>query len=173
MYDLPSLSCATLDSADRTCWGQTGAQAPAISSCVRCEEEVRGFAVVETEYLQPYEDVVTGGDSLFDGQCGGRDEWNTTCGEDGREVWRLDDSCGGLALSQQYKDVEFRGSFQSADDGEDWIGFVFGYQNPGQFYIVLAPGRVNDKGDLLHNLMSIYYITMCCIQVTKTTRGGW
>ena len=56
--------------------------------------------------------------------------------------------CGGLALSQQYKDVEFRGSFQSApDDGEDWIGFVFGYQNPGQFYIVLAPGRVNDKGD--------------------------
>ena len=156
VFDLPSLSCTTLDSAARTCWGQTGAQAPAISSCVRCEEEVRGLEVVETEYLQPYEDVVTGGDSLFDGQCGERDEWNTRCGEDGREVWRLDDSCGGLALSQQYKDVEFRGSFQSAGDGEDWIGFVFGYQNPGQFYIVLAPGRVNDKGDFLHNLMFIY-----------------
>ena len=69
-----------------------------------------------------------------------------------------------MALSSlEYKDVEFKGSFESAmDTDDDWIGFVFGYQDPGHFFIVLAPGdwqsHVASKLDKInhHLYVSIY-----------------
>ena len=68
-----------------------------------------------------------------------------------------------MALSSlKYKDVEFEGSFDSTGGDDDWIGFVFGYQDPGHFFIVLAPGdwlsHVASKLDKInhHLYVSIY-----------------
>ena len=46
-----------------------------------------------------------------------------------------------MALSNNiYLDVEFNGSFTALDTDDDWIGFVFGYEDEGHFYLVLGPG---------------------------------
>ena len=98
------------------------------------------FTASETVYLQPHERV-DGTDTHFDGRCDGVENWNLTGGADGSEVWRLDNSCASLAISSsEYKNVEFKGSFENTGTDDDWIGFVFGYQDPGHFFIVLAPG---------------------------------
>ena len=98
----------------------------------------------DTVYLQPLATF-----SQYElGACNGTVRWNLTAGE----AWRHDSLCGGVALSaDRYGDVEFRGSFYPLDDGDgdedspvswDWSGFVFGYEDPGHFYIVLGPRNV-------------------------------
>ena len=140
MFNATSLSSGLLDSSNRTCWGLSGPADPSIETCIACEDKMETFTASETVYLQPHERV-DGTDTHFDGRCDGVENWNLTGGADGSEVWRLDNSCASLALSSsEYKNVEFKGSFENTNDDDDWIGFVFGYQDPGHFFIVLAPG---------------------------------
>ena len=92
---------------------------------------------VDTEILYP--DVNTTGHT----SCAGKTvAWNLTAGDLGTDIVREDGYCGGIALSEHsYKDVEFRGTFaRYVGEDDDWIGFFFGYQDPGNFYLVLAPG---------------------------------
>ena len=93
----------------------------------------------DTVYLQPLDTF-----SQYElGACNGSVRWNLTDGE----AWRHDSLCGGVALSaDRYGDVEFRGSFYPLDDGDDWSGFVFRYEDPGHFYIVLGPRNVETLG---------------------------
>ena len=137
MFNSSSLACTLLDSSNRTCWGLSGPQDPPIETCTTCDDEIRSLSAVDTILLQPNEY----GTGYFQDQCNQTALWNLTAGDDGTEVWRRDNGCGGLALSDKfYKDVEFKGSFVHLDTDDDWIGFVFGYQDPGHFYLVLAPG---------------------------------
>ena len=57
-------------------------------------------------------------------------------------MWRQDQACGGIALSgDSYRDYEFKGSIQRPErTDDDFMGFVFGYEDPGHFYLVLASG---------------------------------
>ena len=120
---------------------------PAITNCsptTHNHTEVSPLHLQDTVYLQPLATF-----SQYEvGACNGSVRWNLTDGE----AWRHDSLCGGVALSaDRYGDVEFRGSFYPLDDdGDDeesplswdWSGFVFGYEDPGHFYIVLGPRNV-------------------------------
>ena len=115
-----------------------------MQTCSTCNEDVENFLAVETVYLQPAEyNVGPNGN----GACNTTVKWNLTGGDDGTEIWRMDNSCGGVALSEnEYKDFEFKGSFQRQDSDDDWIGFVFGYEDPGHFYLIVASGDWNTHG---------------------------
>ena len=118
-----------------------------LETCSSCSEEVEGFVAVETVYLQPEE--WNGGGASWDlGGCNATVHWNLTGGADGSEVWRQDQACGGIALSgESYRDYEFKGSIQRAQGGDDdAMGFVFGYEDPGHFYLVLASGDWSSHG---------------------------
>ena len=121
---------------------------PAITNCsptTHNHTEVSPLHLQDTVYLQPLATF-----SPYEvGACNGSVRWNLTDGE----AWRHDSLCGGVALSaDRYGDVEFRGSFYPLDDDGDgdedsplswdWSGFVFGYEDPGHFYIVLGPRNV-------------------------------
>ena len=111
-------------------------------SSTACSEEIEQFVAVETVNLQPAE-YKAGQNGL--GGCNVK--WNLTGGQDGTEVWRLDNSCGGVALSQNnYQDFEFNGNFQRADKDDDYIGFVFGYEDPGHFFLIIASGDWSTHG---------------------------
>ena len=147
MYNSTSKVCKLLDSSTRTCWGVSGPKDPAIEECHLCSSEIQPFEPSEVVYLQPNEDFP----ETF-GSCAGSVEWNLTAGNDGAEVWRQDNLCGGLALSEeQYQDVEFRGSFAPLDNDDDWFGFVFGYEDPGHFYLVLAPKESHSGTEIKSN----------------------
>ena len=130
-----------MDSASRVCWGLSGPDDPTLDTCTTCSEDVETFVASETVYLQPA--AYNGGGATWDlKSCNGTVNWNLTGGADGTEVWRLDNFCGGLALSENiYRDFEFQGSFTRAINGDDdLLGFVFGYEDPGHFYLVCASG---------------------------------
>ena len=75
-----------------------------------------------------------------------------SAGDDGNEVWSLNNTCASMALSNNiYLDVEFNGSFTALDTDDDWIGFVFGYEDEGHFYLVLAPGAWGTHADETNN----------------------
>ena len=144
MFNATSERCLTLDSANRVCWGLSGPDDPTLETCTSCSEDVETFVAVETVYLQPAE-YTTGPNGL--GACNSTVHWNLTGGDDGTEVWRQDNSCGGIAISEEnYRDFEFNGSFQREDIDDDWIGFVFGYEDPGHFFIVIASGDWDTHG---------------------------
>ena len=131
-----------MDSATRVCWGLSGPDDPMMDTCRSCSEEKEQFVAVETVILQPVE-YKAGQNGL--GACNVK--WNLTGGVDGTEVWRLDNSCGGVALSQNnYRDFEFNGTFQRQDKDDDSIGFVFGYEDPGHFYLIIASGDWSTHG---------------------------
>ena len=112
----------------------SGPKDPVITGCIECTEEAQRFAPTETVYLQPYAWEPGLG-------CNGTDVWNLTAGDDETEVWREDNYCGGIALTDlDYKDFEFNGSFVPLDTDDDYIGFFFGYEDPGHFYLVVAGG---------------------------------
>ena len=118
-----------------------------METCTTCSEEIEQFVAVETVNLQPAEYNPT----IGLGYCNSTVKWDLTGGEDGTEVWRLDNSCGGVALSQNnYQDFEFNGNFQrTMIDGfkdDDYIGFVFGYEDPGHFYLIIASGDWSTHG---------------------------
>ena len=148
MFNASSLTCSLLDSSARTCWGLSGPADPAMDTCITCEDQVHTFTAADTQILYPNENTT-------DNLCGfGQLEWNLTAGEDGTEVWREDNYCAAIALSgEEFKDVEFRGRFSRLDEDDDWIGFVFGYQDPGHFYLVMAPGDWDTHGKYF-NLIS-------------------
>ena len=138
VFNSTDLTCNLLNSAERTCWGLTGPKNPSFDDCITCTEEEQQFVAVDTVYLQPYENMTA---DDFDGRCDRPIQWNLTGGANETEIWRLDNSCGSIALSENfYQDVEFTGSFESTGTDDDWLGFVFGYQDPGHFYIVLTAG---------------------------------
>ena len=129
-----------MDSTSRVCWGLSGPDDPTLDTCTSCNEDVETFVAVETLDLQP-PDYNGGGASWDLKGCNGSINWNLTGGADGTEVWRLDNYCGGLALSENnYRDFEFTGSFQRKDGDDDLLGFVFGFEDPGHFYLVCASG---------------------------------
>ena len=133
VYDATSQVCQTLDSSQRFCMGLTGPQDPLIPDCIPCEEQQTSFKPAESFDLQPIE--------YYPGHCNVSSTWNLTAGEDGNEVWSLLNSCASVALGDIiYQDVEFTGSFSPLDGDDDYIGFIFGYEDDGHFYIVLAPG---------------------------------
>ena len=142
MLNASSLTCSLLDSSGRTCWGLSGPADPDMDTCITCEDQVQIFTATDTQILYPNENT-TDYRNCHDGPL----KWNLTAGEDGTEVWREDNYCAAVALSEEeYKDVEFRGTFARLDQDDDWIGFVFGYQDPGHFYLVLAPGDWDTHG---------------------------
>ena len=111
-----------------------------MDSCISCEDQVQLFSATDTQILYPNVNTT----DIF---CAYPLSWNLTAGEDGTEVWREDNYCAALALSgEEFKDVEFRGTFARLDGDDDWIGFVFGYQDPGHFYLVMAPGDWDTHG---------------------------
>ena len=66
----------------------------------------------------------------------------------------LDNSCGGVALSQNnYRDFEFNGTFQRQDKDDDSIGFVFGYEDPGHFYLIIASGDWSTHGKYFKKIL--------------------
>ena len=142
MYNASSLTCSLLDSSARTCWGLSGPADPDMDTCITCEDQVQTFTATDTQILYPNENTT-------DNLCGfGQLEWNLTAGEDGTEVWREDNYCAALALSgEEYKDVEFRGTFaRLTGTDDDYIGVIFGYQDPGHFFLVIAPGDWDTHG---------------------------
>lgn len=99
----------------------------------------------ETVYLQP--------NTWTPGGCNGTVAWNLTAGDNGTEIRRLDNYCGGIALSQDsYRDFEFKGKFSALDADDDWIGFFFGYEDSEHFYLLLASGdwdtHVHNENDV-------------------------
>ena len=95
----------------------------------------------ETVYLQPIE------------TCGnGTIAWNLTAGDNGTEIWRFDNYCSGIAISQDsYRDVEFKGKFSALDTDDDFFGFFFGYEDSEHFYLLLASGNwdtVDNENDV-------------------------
>ena len=100
-----NFTCDLLDSTLRTCWGLIGPNDPPINDCSACSEETEVMQYTETVYLQPIE------------TCGnGTIAWNLTAGDNGTEIWRFDNYCSGIAISQDsYRDVEFKGKFSALD----------------------------------------------------------
>ena len=144
VYDETSQVCQTLDSSQRICRGLTGPQDPLISDCIPCEEEQTLFKPVEYFDLQP-----EGWINAEFGHCNVSSTWNLTAGADGNEVWNIDNYCASVAVGDTiYQDVEFTGSFSSLDTDDDWIGFIFGYEDDGHFYLVLAPGAWDTHADV-------------------------
>ena len=141
-----------MDSASKVCWGLSGPDDPMMDTCRSCSEEIKQFVAVETVNLQPAE-YKAGQNGL--GACNVK--WNLTGGDDGTEVWRLDNSCGGVALSQNnYQDFQFNGTFQRQDKDDDSIGFVFGYEDPGHFYLITATGDWGTHGQYLKQYTDMY-----------------
>ena len=104
--------------------------------------ESKPLSLPDTVYLQPFEDF-----SGYEfGSCNGTVDWSLSLGE----AVRHDHLCGGIALSaDEYGDVEFKGDFSTTDNHNhdprhplDWSGIVFGYEDSGHFYIVMAPRNV-------------------------------
>ena len=156
-----------MDSSNRVCWGLSGPDDPALETCTSCSEDVKKFVAVDTVFLQPaeYHPAIP-----FE-QCNQTVMWNLTSGEDGSEVWRQDNSCGGIALSgESYKDFEFKGSFQRIKNDDDWIGFIFGFEDPGHFYLVIAPGVAPAHGKLKNEnrLCSFHKKNISVLQHYKT-----
>ena len=146
VYDDTSKVCHTLDSDQRICLGLTGPKDPTIPDCRPCEEEEDKFDATEYFDLQPL------GVSYSHYKCDVTSNWNLTAGEDGSEVWNIKNTCASLALGDRmYQDVEFTGSFTPLDTDDDWIGFVFGYEDDGHFYLVLAPGAWAEHADETNN----------------------
>ena len=109
--------------------------------CAPCSEEVETFVAVSTVYLQPAERNRIG-------WCNDTVIWDLTGGDDGTEVWRMDNACGGVALAKKsYQDFEFNGSFQRKNNDDDFIGFVFGYEDSGHFYLIIASGDWDTHGE--------------------------
>jgi len=130
VYNYTSQVCHTLDSDKRYCWGLSGAENPEIQVCIPCEENAQIFQAGEYFDLQPLEVSVCENST-----------WDLSAGDDGNEVWSMNNTCASMALSNNiYLDVEFNGSFTALDTDDDWIGFVFGYEDEGHFYLVLGPG---------------------------------
>merc|ERR1712110_201493 len=141
VYNETSKSCLTLDSKLRYCWGFSGPKDPAIQECLPCEEEQTMFHPVEYLDLRP-----EGSDGCL------KSSWNLTAGEDGNEVWGVGLTCASVALGDMmYQDVEFTGSFTPLNGDDDWIGFVFGYEDDGHFYLVLAPGAMATHASQTNN----------------------
>merc|ERR1712110_1284687 len=137
VYNATSEVCHALDSDKRLCLGLTGPKDPAIPECLPCEEEQTLFHPVEYFDLQP-----EGSDGCL------KSSWNLTAGEDGNEVWGVGLTCASVALGDMmYQDVQFTGSFTPLDGDDDMIGFVFGYEDDGHFYLVLAPGMDTHAGE--------------------------
>lgn len=58
---------------------------------------------------------------------------------DGAEIWQLLNSDPGIAIGPDvFTGVDFEGTFyiDDNDDDDDFVGFVFGYQDPRHFYVV-------------------------------------
>ena len=134
---------------------------------IECSEE-ETLTIGKTVYLQPHK-ALPDQDVEF---CNGTIDWNIKAGE----VWRHDNLCGGVALSaEKYKDVEFRGSF-SPIDGEsshpswDWSGFLFGYEDPGHFYIVIGPRNVETLPPIT-TAPDCHGQEYCCTSAKKCTIG--
>merc|ERR1711892_809515 len=131
-------TCDLLKSSERTCWGISGPSEPSIEECRFCQEEEQQFTAAEKFDLQAPVDGPVWGEMSW--PCTTKGDWNMTAGVDGSEVWRMDGACGSIALSSDfYQDVEFNGSFTNLGSDDDWIGFVFGYQDIGHFYVALSP----------------------------------
>ncbi|KAL6437051.1 hypothetical protein ACFW04_004985 [Cataglyphis niger] len=58
---------------------------------------------------------------------------------DGAEIWQLLNSDPGIAIGPDvFIGVDFEGTFyvDDKDDDDDFVGFIFGYQDPRHFYLV-------------------------------------
>merc|ERR1719450_1624209 len=143
-------TCDLLKSSDRTCWGISGPKDPEIQECKPCQEEQEQFIAEESVYTQP--------PNCSDGTA----EWTLAAGEDGSEIERPDNGCASIALgSDFYQDVEFSGSFINLNGDDDWIGFVFGYQDMRHFYIVSAAlvGDLSAGGGQNHSTATAWKVS--------------
>ena len=137
VFNSTDSTCNLLNSSERTCWGLTGPKNLSFDDCINCTEEEQQFVAVDTVYLQPSDDFNA---TDYNGLCSQEVNWNLTAGTNGSEIWREDNSCGSIATTKDFfQDIEFTGNFLSEGD-DDWIGFVFGFQDPGHFYLVLTAG---------------------------------
>ena len=56
-------------------------------------------------------------------------------------------SVRSIAAADGYADVDYSGTWQvNGDDGDDYIGFVFGYQSNRKFYIVVMKQQHSNYG---------------------------
>merc|ERR1711953_475357 len=132
VYNETSQVCHTLDSSQRFCLGLTGPEDPEIEQCRPCHEEQDLFHGVDILDLHP---VYTDGSGYYPAT------WNLNAGEDGTEVWNQENAGLSAVLGDMmYQDVEFTGSFKALNDDDDLVGFIFGFEDDGHFYLVLAPG---------------------------------
>ena len=60
VFNSTDSTCNLLNSSNRTCWGLTGPKDPSFDDCITCTEEVTDLQLVETVYLQPYENITAG-----------------------------------------------------------------------------------------------------------------
>ena len=148
------------------CWGLSGRKDPPLDTCRSCSEEIEQFFAVETVVLQHSWEYKAGQNELE--ACNVK--WNLTGGEDGTEVWRQDNTCGGVALSENnYQDFEFNGTFQRMDNwgDDDYIGFVFGYEDPGHFYLIIASGDWSTHGKYLKKFYKYVLTFNLCFIVNE------
>lgn len=74
----------------------------------------------------------------------------------GTELFQAINSRPAIAINEKYRfeAVEYNGTIYVDDDDNDWIGFVFGYVNMFQFYIVISSRQ---KDHMYWQLKKIYF----------------
>ena len=68
--------------------------------------------------------------------------------DEGKEIWQGENSIGGIAIGKQrLSAMNFSGTIFVEDEGDDdWVGFVFSFQDTSNFYVVYSSKIGSNQG---------------------------